>query len=42
VAAHRVRPLSIGMAEAVALVKRIGIGSAAALQGVDLGPAREA
>jgi uncharacterized membrane protein len=42
VAAHKVRALEIGMATAMKLVKSVGIGSAAALQGVDLGPAHEA
>jgi uncharacterized membrane protein len=34
--AERVRPLDITMAEAMQLVKRMGIGSAEALKGVDL------
>jgi len=41
VAAHRVRPLQISMAEAMKLVKSVGVGSAQALRGVDLLPARE-
>jgi uncharacterized membrane protein len=36
----RVRPLSIGMPVAVKLVRRLGLGSAEALRGVDLGPSR--
>jgi uncharacterized membrane protein len=34
--AHRVRPLDIPMVKAVSIVKHIGVGSGAALQGVDL------
>src|SRR5262249_45865458 len=34
----RVRPLTIGIAEAMQLVKRIGLGSKVALRGVDLTP----
>lgn len=34
--AERVRPLEITMAQAMAIVKRMGIGSAAALRDVDL------
>jgi uncharacterized membrane protein len=34
--AERVRPLDISMTEAMQLVKRMGIGSAEALKGVDL------
>jgi uncharacterized membrane protein len=33
---ERVRPLNITMVQAMSIVKRIGVGSAAALQGVDL------
>ncbi len=36
--ADRVRPLNITMVEAMAIVKRIGVGSGAALQGADLAP----
>lgn len=36
---QRVRALSIGMPTAMKLVKSIGVGSADALRGVDLGPA---
>jgi uncharacterized membrane protein len=32
----RVRPLNISMTQAMAIVKRIGVGSGAALQGVDM------
>jgi hypothetical protein len=34
--AARVRPLNITMVEAMAIVKRIGVGSGAALQGAGL------
>ena len=34
--AERVRPLDITMIQAMAIVKRLGVGSAAALRGVDL------
>jgi len=37
VSADRVRPLDIPMTEAMRLVKHVGIGSAGALKGVDLG-----
>jgi len=40
VAAHRVRPLHISMAEAMKLVKSVGVGSAESLRGVDFGPSR--
>lgn len=40
VPAHKVRALSIGMPAAMKLVKGIGVGSADALRGVDLGPAQ--
>jgi uncharacterized membrane protein len=33
----RIRPLDIGMPAAMRIVKRIGMGSAEALRGVDLG-----
>ena len=36
--ADRVRPLNITMVEAMAIVKRIGVGSGAALKGADLEP----
>ncbi len=36
--ADRVRPLNITMVDAMAIVKRIGVGSGAALQGADLEP----
>lgn len=42
VAAHRIRPLAIGMPQAMKLVKSIGIGSAEALHGVELGSAQGA
>jgi len=42
VSAERVRPLDIGMPEAIKLVKSIGVGSAETLHGVDLGPAQGA
>lgn len=42
VSAERVRPLDIGMPEAMKLVKSIGVGSADTLRGVDLGSARNA
>jgi len=42
VAAHRLRRLPIAMPVAMKLVKRIGVGSADSLRGVDLGPAKEA
>jgi uncharacterized membrane protein len=42
VAERRIRPLDIGMPQAMKLVKSIGVGSADALRGVDLGSAREA
>jgi uncharacterized membrane protein len=38
VATERVRSLDLSMPEAMKLVKRVGIGSAAALRAVDLGP----
>jgi uncharacterized membrane protein len=41
VAAHKVRALELGMPAAMKLVKSIGVGSADALRGVDLGNARE-
>ena len=33
---ERVRPLDITMVQAMSIVKRIGVGSGAALRGVDL------
>ena len=36
--AERVRPLDISMVEAMAIIKRIGVGSGEALRGVDLKP----
>jgi uncharacterized membrane protein len=42
VEASRVRPLDLTMHEAMVLVKRLGIGSTAALNGVQLGAARAA
>jgi uncharacterized membrane protein len=39
---HRVQALAIGMPAAMKLVKSIGVGSADALRGIDLGPAQEA
>jgi len=42
VSERRIRPLDIGMPQAMKLVKSIGVGSAETLRGVDLGPAREA
>ena len=41
VAAHKVRPLEIGMPAAMKLVKSVGVGSAEVLRGVDLGNASE-
>jgi hypothetical protein len=41
VAAHRLRRLPIAMPVAMKLVKRIGVGSADSLRGVDLGDSRE-
>jgi uncharacterized membrane protein len=37
VSTDRIQPLAMGMAEAMKLVKRLGIGSAGSLRGVDLG-----
>ncbi len=42
VPAAKVRPLGIGIHEAMKLVKRMGMGSAEALKGVDFTPPREA
>lgn len=42
VSTRRVRPLDIGMAEAVKLVKRLGIGSTDALKDIALGPSHDA
>ncbi len=42
VPAVRIRPLGIDIHEAMKLVKRMGMGSAEALKGVDFAPTREA
>jgi len=42
VSAQRIRTLAIGMPEAIKLVKSLGVGSAATLRDVDLGPAHGA
>ena len=34
--ADRVRPLSISMVDAIAIIKRMGVGSGEALRGADL------
>jgi uncharacterized membrane protein len=42
VSAAKIRPLGIGIHEAMKLVKHMGMGSAEALKGVDFAPSREA
>jgi len=41
VPSNRIRPLGIGIHSAMKLVKRMGMGSAETLKGVDLSPVRE-